>query len=49
MTILAFAIECAIDIARFAWFIVFYHGRLLLVNVAKFSLSLYKVSTTQGE
>jgi hypothetical protein len=43
------AVECAIDVAGLSWFIVFYHGRLALVKVAKLSLSLYKVSTTQRE
>jgi hypothetical protein len=49
MTILAVTIECAVEIAGLAWFVVFYHGRLTLVKVANLSLSLYKVSTTQRE
>jgi hypothetical protein len=49
MTILAVAIECTVEIAGLTWFVVFYHGRWLLVNIAELSLSLYKVSTTQGE
>jgi len=49
MTILAVTIECAVEITGRAWFVVFYHRRLPLVNVAELSLSLYKVSTTQRE
>jgi hypothetical protein len=49
MTILAVTIECAVEITGLAWFVVFYHGRLLLVNVTEFSLCFHKIRTTQGE